>query len=280
MLAEPGKPPRRSGRGPPRCSSSNRVTSSSRGRACSRAAIRLEIRAFVRGPRFDRRAGPLFPDDGLRRLRRFAAGTIVFQPHEDVSRLTWFDRAGGPRDDRASRQLPERRDRSRRAAGFLRSRAPRRRHDGRLVVESLPGRGDAGRERPRDRHRSLPVPGGNSLVYSSTRGGAPELFRRNLDGGGEEHLTQVRRSAYQLAQDLSPDGRTLAYIERQTPGVFDVWTVPVSGEGRPVLSFSLRTTRMTSAFRPTAASSCSYPTNRVRARSTRRRFPAPAKGSA
>jgi Tol biopolymer transport system component len=79
----------------------------------------------------------------------------------------------------------------------------------------------------------LALPGGTSIVYSSTRGGAPELFRRSLEDGAEKRLTGVRISAYQRAQDLSPDGRTLAYIERTPAGTFDVWTLPLSESGAP-----------------------------------------------
>ncbi len=237
MLAEPGKPPRPIGPG----------TSSVQ--FVEPGYLVFAREGVLLAQRFDSKSGRLSGDPvsiaeqvryflttGFAAFAASPAGTIVFQPHEDVSRLTWFDRAGRPLETIGppGSYLNVAIDRDGQRAFYDRARP------GVGTMDVWSWNLSRGVETPvasgpETDIAPLPVPGGNSLVYSSTRGGAPELFRRNLDGGGEEHLTQVRRSAYQLAQDLSPDGRTLAYIERQTPGVFDVWTVPVSGEGRPVL---------------------------------------------
>ena len=73
---------------------------------------------------------------------------------------------------------------------------------------------------------------GKGIVYSANRGGAPLLVRRNLETGREEQLQDVAR-AFQQAQDVSPDGRALAYCERTANGNFDIWTLPLPGPGRP-----------------------------------------------
>jgi Tol biopolymer transport system component len=78
----------------------------------------------------------------------------------------------------------------------------------------------------------MDLPGGKSIVYSANRGGAPELFRRSLESGAEERLTKAL-NAFQQAQDLSPDGKTLVYVERAMSGYFDIWTLPLSGPGEP-----------------------------------------------
>jgi eukaryotic-like serine/threonine-protein kinase len=73
---------------------------------------------------------------------------------------------------------------------------------------------------------------GKHIVYSVNRGGAPQLFRRDLESGREEQLMGVAR-AFQQAQDVSPDGRTLVYVERAANGIFDIWTLPLSGTDKP-----------------------------------------------
>ncbi len=59
-----------------------------------------------------------------------------------------------------------------------------------------------------------------------------QLFRRNLETGREEQLQEVAR-AFQQAQAVSPDGRTLVYVERAASGNFDSWTLPLPGPGQP-----------------------------------------------
>src|SRR5512141_1056045 len=36
-----------------------------------------------------------------------------------------------------------------------------------------------------------------------------------------------------MAQDVSPDGRSLVYGERTDRGPFDFWILPLSGQGKP-----------------------------------------------
>ncbi|HMA17998.1 MAG TPA: hypothetical protein VKS03_06130, partial [Thermoanaerobaculia bacterium] len=69
-----------------------------------------------------------------------------------------------------------------------------------------------------------------AVAYSVARGTPPHLVRRNLGTGQEEDLLPAGR--FQIAQDVSPDGRTILYSERGENGVFDLWTIPVAG-GRP-----------------------------------------------
>jgi Tol biopolymer transport system component len=163
-----------------------------------------------------------------------AGGTLVYQTHEDVSRLAWFDLAGraletiGPPGNYLNMAF----DREGRRVFFDRTR---------------PGLGtfdvwswdlERGVETPittePDTEISpIELADGKSIVYSANRGGAPELYLRNLGSGAETRLTSTQ-NAFQQAQDLSPDGRTLAYVERTVSGSFDIWTLPLSGEGKAV----------------------------------------------
>ena len=160
------------------------------------------------------------------------SGTLVYQTHDDVSRLTWFDREGraleriGPPGDYLSVSL-----------------AP---SGGRVLFDrTRPGIGtldiwswDLSRgvetavtTEPETEIAALELPDGKSIIYSARRRAAPGLHRRDLAGGPEEQLTDA--VVFQKSEDLSPDGRTLAYIQRAPTGNFDIWTLPLSPPGKP-----------------------------------------------
>ena len=161
------------------------------------------------------------------------SGTLVYQSHDDVSRLTWFDLAGralesiGPPGNYLNLEIA----REGRRVFYDRTRAG----IGTFDIWSLDL--DRGVETPITTETEtevfpLDLPGGKNIVYSANRGGAPELFRRSLESGAEERLTKSQ-NAFQQAQDLSPDGKTLVYVERAMSGYFDIWTLPLSGPGEP-----------------------------------------------
>jgi serine/threonine protein kinase/Tol biopolymer transport system component len=73
------------------------------------------------------------------------------------------------------------------------------------------------------------LPDGRRFVYSAVRGAdPPHLFRRDLASGSEEELT--RSGPFQEATDVSPDGRTLLFVENDARG----WQLPLSMGGKPV----------------------------------------------
>jgi Tol biopolymer transport system component len=73
-----------------------------------------------------------------------------------------------------------------------------------------------------------------SVAYSAVRASsrAPQLFRKDLATGREEEL--LPDGGFQIAQDVSPDGKSLVYIEGSEHGWSDVWALPLSGGGKPV----------------------------------------------
>jgi eukaryotic-like serine/threonine-protein kinase len=198
------------------------------------------------GQRFDSKSGRLegepfsiaehvayFLSSGQASFAVSPSGTLAYQSHEDVSRLTWIDRAGrslgtiGP------------------PGNYLSVAVAR---DGRRIFydRTRPGVGtfdvwsfdlERGVETPvttdpDTEFAPVELRDEKEIVYSATRGGAPQLVRRNLETGREEQLQDVAR-AFQQAQDVSPDGGTLVYCERSANGNFDIWTLPLSGPGRP-----------------------------------------------
>ena len=76
------------------------------------------------------------------------------------------------------------------------------------------------------------TPDGQGIFYSANRGRSPQLVRRDLETGRDEDVTP--QSGFQQAQAVSPDGRTLAFLERSPTrsGRFEAWTVALDGTGR------------------------------------------------
>jgi Tol biopolymer transport system component len=72
------------------------------------------------------------------------------------------------------------------------------------------------------------------IAYSVGRGGSPVLHIRDLATGKEEPFSPKERS-WQQAQDVSPDGRTLVYTERDEQGSFEAWVGSLSGPAKPAL---------------------------------------------
>jgi TolB protein len=57
------------------------------------------------------------------------------------------------------------------------------------------------------------APDGQSLVFTSDRGGSPQLYRLNLSGGQPQRLTF--EGDYNARASFSPDGRYLAMVHRR-----------------------------------------------------------------
>jgi len=163
------------------------------------------------------------------------SGTLAYQSQEDVMRLVWLDRTGqevgtvGPPGHYLSVSI-----------------AP----DGRRILfdRARPGIGtydiwsfdlERGTETPVTSEPDTEVyavwlPGEKSVAYSALRASshAPQLFRRDLTTGKEQEL--LPGGGFQIAQDVSPDGKSLVYIEGSEHGWDDVWVLPLSGGGKSV----------------------------------------------
>ena len=197
------------------------------------------------GQRFDWRAGRLvggpFPvADTVRYFRSTggaayatsAGGTLVYQSSGQVMQLAWMDRTG-------------------RELGTLGSPgdyldlclAP----DGRklLFSRTLPRIGtydvwsyDIAREtetritpNPNSDFKGSWLPGGRHIVYSAVEAGLPRLHRLDLETGRADAM--LGPTGFQTATDVSPDGHTLAYVERTPAGDLAAWTLPLGGGAAP-----------------------------------------------
>jgi Tol biopolymer transport system component len=158
--------------------------------------------------------------------------TFVYQPSFDVDHLAWVDRSG---IEVAAVGAP----------GFYQtvalsssdSRVLYDRVDPRVGTHDLWmldfARGTEDRLTAEVSSEAYPLwtDGDRAVIFMAARAGAPNLFRKDLATGGEEELTPV--SALQQPTDVSPDGKTLAYMQRTPRGIFDVWTLSLSGPPSP-----------------------------------------------
>jgi Tol biopolymer transport system component len=236
MLAEPGKPPRAL------------MAMLSAVQYADPGYLVFSREGTLLGQRFDWKTGRLSgePFAISEHVRYFLAttsaafalsrsGTLAYQAQEDVRRLVWIDRTGrevgtvGP------------------PGGYVRfSIAP----DGRRIFfdRARPGIGtpdiwsfdlergvetritsDVGAELA-----PLGMRDGRGLIYSVASGTPPQLYLRDLATGKEKPLFPKVGSFHQ-AEDISPDGRTLAWVERNSEhGTYGAWTAPLSDTGTPV----------------------------------------------
>jgi serine/threonine-protein kinase len=81
-------------------------------------------------------------------------------------------------------------------------------------------------------HFPIWTPDGTRLTFASGGEGSMNLFWGPADGSGvEERLTTSKNQ--QLPESWSPDGRTLAFDERDPTSGFDIWTVSLDGDRKP-----------------------------------------------
>jgi Tol biopolymer transport system component len=108
---------------------------------------------------------------------------------------------------------------------------------------------------------------GKSIVYSLSRGGAPQLVRRNLETGREEQLQEVAR-AFQAAQDVSPDGRISSMSSGGQAETSTSGRSRFRGPGGPPHCCNPSSTRRKFVFRPTAVFWLSSPASPASPRRT------------
>ena len=176
-------------------------------------------------------------------------GTFVYQPSWDVDHLAWVDRSGV---EVATVGAP----------GFYQSvalsssgsRVLYERIDPRVGTQDLWmldfARGTEDRLTAEVTPEALPLwtNDDRGVVFMSARAGAPNLFRMDLATRREEELIPV--STLQQPTDVSPDGKTLAYMQRTPRGTFDIWTLSLSGPPSPAPLLSSPFNEMQLRFSP------------------------------
>jgi Tol biopolymer transport system component len=165
------------------------------------------------------------------------SGTLAYLAGRSLNRLVWFDRSGREAGTVGS-------------PGYYLSLAIA--PDGRRILfdRVLPGpetydvwsidvdRGNETRVTTDPRTSEFQprwLPDGKNIVYSATARSQPNLFTRNLGTGKEEPV--VPAIAFQMAEDVTRDGRTLVYSERTERGNWSLMALPFGSPGKPAPLF-------------------------------------------
>ena len=175
-----------------------------------------------------------FISTGLADFSTSPSGALVYQSHGNRQRLAWVDRAGrelGPVGS-SGEYLSVRVTPPGRSALMSRTLPSTGAYD----VWSLDfERGTETRLTLDDDVTEIEgvfSPDGASMFYSVARGGPPRLMRRDLRTGRDDAVLPAG-GRFQQVNDLSRDGRVLAYEERADGGHSNLWTLPLQGAATP-----------------------------------------------
>jgi dipeptidyl aminopeptidase/acylaminoacyl peptidase len=81
---------------------------------------------------------------------------------------------------------------------------------------------------------SAPVwsPRGDELVFLSDRGGRRDLYRQAVAGSGQAELLYAS-DVDKIPTSWSPDGKSIVYMVTGAESQFDLWVLPLDGNGEP-----------------------------------------------
>jgi serine/threonine protein kinase len=75
-------------------------------------------------------------------------------------------------------------------------------------------------------------PDGSTIIFSSTRNGPFDLYRKVSSGAGTEELLSKSETDGREATDWSADGRFVLF-DQAGPNGMDIWILPFFGDGKP-----------------------------------------------
>jgi Tol biopolymer transport system component len=160
-------------------------------------------------------------------------GALVYQTAPAPSRLAWFDRGGKetgqlgqPAVTKGLRISPD----GMKAAVDIEDR---RTGSSDIWVFEL-GRGVATRlhSDPVDEIMPLWSPDGAKVLYRSDRGGPPDIYEMAIAVPGSEKPV-LKAPGVQQPDDVSRDGRILAFLNEVQSTVWNIWLLPLEGERKP-----------------------------------------------
>ena len=92
-------------------------------------------------------------------------------------------------------------------------------------------------------------PNGRTIVFTSDRKGAGDLYRKAASGTGEEELLLATEEE-KYAQDWSRDGRFIVFMSRGKETGWDIWALPAEGGGEPFPVVKTRFREVTPTISP------------------------------
>jgi Tol biopolymer transport system component len=84
-------------------------------------------------------------------------------------------------------------------------------------------------------NRPIWTPDGTRITFASNRSGSWSLYWKTADGIGEAEPLLTRENS-QFPMSWSPDGKTLAFTERNPDTGEDVWVLSLEGDTAPLLN--------------------------------------------
>ncbi|HUL80281.1 MAG TPA: protein kinase [Vicinamibacteria bacterium] len=162
-------------------------------------------------------------------------GALAYAPKGKVSRLAWFDRSGQKLSEVGSAGAGNTTHVSispdRRQALFDRTRPETGTFDV-WMIDLVRGVETRVTSDPNTEFAPVWLPDGRHVVYSVVKEYLPRLVLRDLTDGREEPLLPGGR--FQMALDVTPDGRSLLFSQTDDSGTFGLWKLPLVGDRTPL----------------------------------------------
>jgi Tol biopolymer transport system component len=161
------------------------------------------------------------------------AGTLVYQTAPAPSRLAWFDRGGKERGSLGQPSVVKGLRISPDGTKVAADIEDRRTGSSDIWVFEV-GSGVATRLHSDPVDEIMPVwsPDGAKVLYRSDRKGPPDIYEIAIAVPGSEKPV-LEAPGVQQPDDVSRDGRILAYLNEVQSTVWNIWLLPLEGERKP-----------------------------------------------
>jgi len=187
---------------------------------------------------------------GMAHFSVSTAGTLAYLGSGDASEMVWFDRQGTPSPTGwATQWYGEPRiswDSNRAVVPVFDPRSGASDLWIYDLLRNVPTRFTT--ESPTDKD---PVwsPDGRGVLYTTERGGSPNIFLKRFDNGGEIE-PMVINPVPVFADDWSRDGNWIAYTVNTTKAGTDLWLKPLVGDGKERVFLNTRFDEEGARFSP------------------------------
>jgi eukaryotic-like serine/threonine-protein kinase len=179
-----------------------------------------------------------------------ATGTLVYLGSGDAYEVVWFDRRGNATPTGWAKQeyggLRISPDAQEAAADIYDPRSGTADVWIYDLVRNVPRRFTADRVSER---AAVWSPDSRRILFTTERGGSPNLFTKALDGSGDVQ-TVVRHPGPIFAEDWSPDARLIAYSVGTLKTGNDLWLKPLEGDQKEYPFLNSRFEELNARFSP------------------------------